>query len=182
MNISRPDHRDIIGHLKPSFENRPHRANRNRIVVTKYSIRNWTQLQETARSVIPAVICVSSRDHVSRLYRQTTFLQRKMVSLQAFRRDPDVWTTQVRNTAAPLFDKVFCRQLPDRTIVGSHERRIHSLNWPVNQYKRHFSGSNPLEQLDTAEGLNRRDNQAIDLSGQERIGLAYFQRRVLLEI
>src|SRR5439155_22762598 len=156
--------------------------NRKRIVVTKYSIGNWTQLQEAARSVIPAVICVSSRDHVSRLYRQTTFLQRKMVSLQAFRRDPDVWTTQVRNTAAPLFDEVFCRQPSNRTIVGPDERGIHSSNWPINSYKRYFSCSNSLEQLDTAEGLNRRDNQSIDQYGQDRIGRAHFYRWLPLEI
>src|SRR5437870_7726429 len=182
MNISRANHGDVIGYVKPGFENRFHGPNRTRIVVTKNSIRNWTQLQELAHSLIPALICVPACNHVPRLHRQTTFLQRKAVSLQTFRRDADVWTTQVCNTAAPLFDEVFCRQLSDRTIVGSHERRIHSLNWPVNQYKRHFSGSNPLEQLDPVDGLDRRDNQAIDLSGQERIGLAYFQRRVLLEI
>src|SRR5207245_4630891 len=142
------------------FEKSLNGTNSKRIVVTKYSYGSWTRLQEPAQSLIPAVIRVPSRDHVSRLYRQTAFTQRKAVSLQAFRRDADVWTTQVRNTAAPLFDEVFCRQLSDRTIVGSHERGIHSLNWPVNQYKRHFSGSNPLEQLDPAEGLDRRDNQA----------------------
>src|SRR5207245_11765426 len=104
MNISRANHGDVIGYVKPGFENRFHGPNRNRIVVTKYSIGNWTQLQEAARSVIPAVICVSSRDHVSRLYRQTTFLQRKLVSLQAYRLAPDVWTTQDRNTAPPVSD------------------------------------------------------------------------------
>src|SRR5207248_3433628 len=109
MNISRANHGDVIGYVKPGFENRFHGPNRYRIVVTKYSIRNWTQFQEAARSVIPAVICVSSRDHVSRLYLQTTFLQRKMVSLHSFRRDPDVWTAQVCNTTAPLFDELVCR-------------------------------------------------------------------------
>src|SRR5437773_12321468 len=153
MNISRANHGDVIGYVKPGFENRFHGPNRNRIVVTKYSIGNWTQLQEAARSVIPAVICVSSRDHVSRLYRQTTFLQRKMVSLQAFRRDPDVWTTQVRNTAAPLFDKVFCRQPSNRTIVGPNERAIHPTNGRTINNKRNFPCSNPLKQLNTSEGL-----------------------------
>src|SRR5213080_3431551 len=109
MNISRANHGDVIGYVKPGFENRFHGPNRNRIVVTKYSIGNWTQLQEPAHSLIPAVIRVPSRDHVSRLYRQTTFLQRKMVSLQAFRRDPNVRTAQVCNTTAPLFDEVLCR-------------------------------------------------------------------------
>src|SRR5438128_9992998 len=101
MSISRANLGDVIGYVKPGFENRFHGPNRNRIVVTKYSIGNWTQLQEPAHSLIPAVIRVPSRDHVSRLYRQTTSLQRKMVALHAFRRYRDVSTTQVGHTAAP---------------------------------------------------------------------------------
>src|SRR5438034_10223864 len=112
MNNSRANHGDVIGYVKPGFENRFHGPNRNRVVVAAYSIRNWTQLQKAPHSLIAAVICVPSRDHVSRLHRQTTFLQRKAVSLQTFRRDADVWTTQVCNTATPLFDEVFCRQPP----------------------------------------------------------------------
>src|SRR5437870_13135722 len=104
MNISRPDHRDVVGHLKPGFENRPHRADRNRVVVAAYSIRNWTQLQKAPHSLISAVICVPARDHVSRLHRQTAFIQRKMVSLQTFRRDPDVRTAELCSTTAPSFD------------------------------------------------------------------------------
>src|SRR5436305_12972115 len=110
MNISRANHGDVIGYVKPGFENRFHGPNRNRIVVTKYSIGNWTQLQEPAHSLIAAVIRVPSRDHVSRLYRQTTFLHRKAVSLQARPGDADLWTTHVRNTAARWFVEVFCRQ------------------------------------------------------------------------
>src|SRR6266487_2650676 len=86
-------------------------------------------------------------------------------------------------------DSLLARQV-DGLIIASVQpinrvelfERIRTRKVPFILIDRHFSGSNPLEQLDPVDGLDRRDNQAIDLSGQERIGLAYFQRRVLLEI
>src|SRR5215472_7246759 len=142
MNIPCAKHTDIIGHLEPGLENCLHSANRNRIVITEYSIWNGTDLQDLAHAFIPAVICVPAGRDISRLDRQSVFCQGEAIALHAFCGDSNLWTMQVSHPTASLLDEMFCGEPADRAIVGSNKRCIYPIHWPIDQHEWYFAVSN----------------------------------------